>query len=68
MGEEGEVRIGRHKVPTKEVFKYLGSIIQANRKDITHCIRVGWQKWRNTAGVLCDRRVPLKFKANSIGW
>ncbi|KAI0489142.1 hypothetical protein KFK09_028984 [Dendrobium nobile] len=25
-------------------------------------IQVGWMKWRNASGLLCDRKVPLKLK------
>jgi len=48
-----------------ERFRYLGSIIRGNGEideDINHRIKVGWQKWRNASGVLCDRRIPLRLK------
>jgi hypothetical protein len=31
-------------------------------KDVSHRIKVGWLKWRQASGVLCDPRVPLKLK------
>ena len=31
-------------------------------EDINHRIKVGWQKWKNASGVLCDRRIPLRLK------
>ena len=31
-------------------------------EDINHRIKVGWQKWRNASGILCDRRIPLRLK------
>jgi len=46
-------------------FKYLGSIIQQIGdidEDINHRIKVSWQKWKYTSGVLCDKRVPLGLK------
>ena len=46
-------------------FKYLSSIIQQNGdidEDISHRIRVGWQKWKLASGVLCDKRVPMGLK------
>ncbi|KAI0486585.1 hypothetical protein KFK09_029333 [Dendrobium nobile] len=30
--------------------------------DIISRIQVGWLKWRNASGLLCDRKVPLKLK------
>jgi hypothetical protein len=31
-------------------------------EDVSHRIKVGWLKWRQASGVLCDPRVPLKLK------
>ncbi|KAI0494972.1 hypothetical protein KFK09_025118 [Dendrobium nobile] len=31
-------------------------------EDIISRIQVGWLKWRNASGLLCDRNVPLKLK------
>jgi hypothetical protein len=31
-------------------------------EDVSHRIKAGWLKWRQTSGVLCDPRVPLKLK------
>jgi len=52
-------------VPRVEKFKYLGSIVEEKGdidEDISHHIRVGWQKWEKASGVLCDKRIPLKLK------
>ncbi|XP_070005996.1 uncharacterized protein [Nicotiana sylvestris] len=46
-------------------FKYLGSIIQGDGEidgDVTHRIGARWMKWRLVSGVLCDKKVPPKFK------
>ena len=29
---------------------------------VSHRIKAGWMKWRQTFGVLCDKRVPQKLK------
>ena len=61
----GEVAIEGTIVPRVERFRYLGSIIQENGEideDINHRIKVGWQKWKNASGVLCDRKIPLRLK------
>jgi hypothetical protein len=31
-------------------------------EDVSHRIKVGWLKWCQAFGVLCDPRVPLKLK------
>jgi len=46
-------------------FKYLESVLQKNvgfNEDIMHRIKCGWIKWRETSGVLCDRRIPIRLK------
>jgi hypothetical protein len=52
-------------VPKKDIFRYLGSMLQKNGdidKDVSHRIKAGWLKWRQASGVLCDPMVPLKLK------
>jgi hypothetical protein len=49
----------------KGTFRYLGSMLEKNGdmdEDVSHGIRVGWLKWRQGSGVLCDPTVPLKLK------
>jgi hypothetical protein len=31
-------------------------------KDVSHKIRVGWVKLRQTSDILCDKKVPNKLK------
>jgi hypothetical protein len=52
-------------VSKKDIFHYLGSMLQKNRdidEDVSHRIKVGWLKWRQVSDLLCDPRVPLKLK------
>jgi hypothetical protein len=52
-------------VPINDSFWYLGSMLQSDREideDISHKIRVKWVKWRQTSGILCDKKVPNKLK------
>jgi hypothetical protein len=68
--EEGDVRLDGQVVPKKDTFYYLGSMLQKNGdidEDVSHRIKPGWLKWYRVSGILCDPRVPLKLKANSIG-
>jgi hypothetical protein len=63
--EEGAVRLDGQVIPKKDTFRYLGSMLQKNRdinEDVSHRIKVGWLKWRQASGVLCDSRVPLNLK------
>jgi hypothetical protein len=59
------VRLDGQVVPKKNTFRYLGSMLQKDGdidEDVCHRIKVGWLKWRQTSGVLCDPRVPTKTK------
>jgi hypothetical protein len=63
--EEGDVRLDGQVVPKKDTFCYLGSMLQKDEdidEHFSHRIKVGWLKWRQTSGVLCDPRMPLKLK------
>nr|XP_016512274.1 PREDICTED: uncharacterized protein LOC107829316 [Nicotiana tabacum] len=60
-----EVMLDTQVTEKSECFKYLGSIIQGNRKinnDIIHSIGAGWMKWRLASGVLYDKNVLQKLK------
>ena len=46
-------------------FKYLGSIVAAEggaEADCKNRVRLSWNKWRETTGVSCDKKVPVKLK------
>jgi hypothetical protein len=61
--EEGDVRLDGQVVPKKDIFRYLGSMLQKNGdidEDVSHRIKVSWL--RQASGVLSDPRVPLKLK------
>jgi hypothetical protein len=63
--EEGDARLDGQVVPKKDIFRYLGSMLQKNGdidKDVSHIIKAVWLKWRQASSVLCDPRVPLKLK------
>jgi hypothetical protein len=63
--EEGDIRFDGRVVPKKDIFRYLGSMLQKNGdmdEDISYKIKAGWLKWRQASGVLCDPRVSLKLK------
>lgn len=54
---DGRVRIGMRVIAKTMLLNILGQwfkIVEIN-EDITHRIRVGWQKWRSALGVLYDK-------------
>jgi hypothetical protein len=58
-------------VPKKDTFRYLGSMLQKEGdidENASHRIKVGWLKWWQAAGVLCDPRVPHKLKDKRPVW
>jgi hypothetical protein len=60
-----ESRLDGQVIPKKDTFHYLGLMLQKNGhidEDVSHKIKADWLKWRQTFGVLCDLRVPLKQK------
>ncbi|KAH0454565.1 hypothetical protein IEQ34_016489 [Dendrobium chrysotoxum] len=62
---EGFVTLSDQVINKCTSFRYLGSIVQSDGEiygDIISRIQVGWLNWRNASGLLCDRKVPLKFK------
>jgi hypothetical protein len=63
--EEGDARLNGQMVSKKDTFHYLESMLQKDGdidEDVSHRIKVGWLKWCQASGVLCDTRVPLKLK------
>jgi hypothetical protein len=45
--EEGDVRLDGQVVPKKDIFHYLGSMLQKNGdidEDVSHRIKAGWLK------------------------
>ena len=59
-GEE-DISLEGQVVPSKDTFRYLGSMLQRDGDiddDVSHRIKAGWMKWRQASGVLCDKRVP----------
>ena len=63
--EEEDISLEGQVVPRKDTFRYLGSMLQRDGdidEDVSHRIKAGWMKWRQTSGVLCDKKVPQKLK------
>jgi hypothetical protein len=63
--DDEDVSLDERVVPTNDTFRYLESMLQSEGEideDVSHKIRVGWVKWRQTSGVICDKKVPNKLK------
>ena len=64
--EEGDVSLEGQIVPKRDIFRYLGSMLQRDGdidEDVSRRIKAGWMKWRQAFGVLCDKKVSQKLKS-----
>ena len=46
-------------------FKYLGSLFTSeggSQADVNNMIRIGWMKWKEVSGVMCDWKMPVELK------
>ena len=53
--QEGDVSLEGQVVPKKDIFRYLGSMLQRGGDidaDVSHRIKAGWIKWRQASGIL----------------
>ncbi|XP_026459825.1 uncharacterized protein LOC113360538 [Papaver somniferum] len=65
IADDGDVLLAGQVVPKKESFRYLGSVPQSNGEidlDVRQRIQIGWARWRQSAGLLYDKKVSLKLK------
>ena len=63
--EVGDVSLDGQVVAHKDIFRYLGSMLQKDGdidEDVRHKISAGWLKWRQASVILYDRRVSQKGK------
>jgi hypothetical protein len=63
--DDRDVSLDRRVILINDTFRYLRSMLQSEKeidKDVSHRIRVGWVKWRQASGILCDKKVPNKLK------
>ena len=62
---ETTVKIVDAELPTVTSFKYVGLLFTSEggpQADVNDRIRIGWMKWKEVSGVMCDRKVPVKLK------
>ena len=63
--EQSVIALNGQKIPVMECFKYLGLIIQKDKKidgDVNHRIKDECLKWRIAIRVLCDYNILLSLK------
>ena len=62
---ETTVKIVDAELPTVTSFRHIGSMFTSeggSQADVTNRIRIGWMKWKEVSGVMCDRKMPVKLK------
>ena len=65
------VTLDGQKIPMSSHFKYLGSIIQKDRKInnvVNHRIQADWLKWRRATGVLFDRNISVMAEGKVLSY
>ena len=45
-------------------FRYLGLFTGegGSQADVNNMIRIGWMKWKEVSGVMCDIKMPVELK------
>ena len=59
------MKLGDGPIQTVKVFKYLVSTFAAeggSETDVNNRVKAAWAKWREVAGVMCDKKMPIKLK------
>ena len=65
-GNRGEIR-DQYNQEIKQVgkFCYLGTVINecgGSREEVKSRVNKAWAKWRETSGIVCDKRMSVKLK------
>ncbi|VDO65133.1 unnamed protein product [Heligmosomoides polygyrus] len=66
VNESGSIKIDGPELPRTSVFKYLGSAIESDGKlmvEVNSHVTAASFKWRSLTGVLCDKKLPERFKS-----
>ena len=61
----GSICLQGIEIEKVEEFRYLGSTIQSSggcNREVKRRVQAGWNGWRKTTGVLCDKRVEPRLK------
>ena len=63
--EQDAVYLQGEKLKKVDHFEYLGLVVSANgscEEEIRRRVQAGWQSWRRTSGVPCDRKLSSRLK------
>uniref|UniRef100_A0A183G0B0 Reverse transcriptase domain-containing protein n=1 Tax=Heligmosomoides polygyrus TaxID=6339 RepID=A0A183G0B0_HELPZ len=64
--ESSSIKVNGIELLRTAVFKYLGSAVASDGKlmvEVNSCVSAAWSKWRSLTGVLCDNKIPERFKS-----
>ena len=62
---ETTVKIVDAELPTVTSFKYIGSLFTSeggSQADVNNRIIIGWMKWKEVSGAMCDTKMPEELK------
>ena len=61
------IELNGEELKNVDHFKYMGSVIDKDGtidRDVDLRVQAAWSSWRKLTGVLYDRKIPLRLKAN----
>ena len=63
--QDAEIQLQGETVKRVKTFTYMGTTLVEDGKldaEVTHRVQSGRNNWKRVSGVLCDRRMNVKFK------
>ena len=57
------IKLNGEELKNVDHFKYLGSVIDKDGRDVDLRVQAAWSSRRKLTGVLYDRKIPLRLKA-----
>ncbi|EYC18795.1 hypothetical protein Y032_0026g1371 [Ancylostoma ceylanicum] len=66
LNELSVIQVNGNNLPRAEYSKCLGTTLSADEnlaREVVARINAAWLKWRSMTGVLCDKKIPVRFKS-----